>query len=132
MENIPSLQCGKMYREHSAATKEKISEPCWKTCRTYVNQEFLFLDLRKEDGQNPAVFSETDGALLGEQWTLNIGESPSVAVESHLSWILEDDAPEKYYLSAKACQGILRRAEKRGKSLPSVLEKALMDVIQKQ
>lgn len=77
MENIPSLQCGKMYQEHSAATKEKISEPCWKTCRTYVNQEFLFLDLEKEGGQNPAVFSETDGALLGEQWMLNIGESPA-------------------------------------------------------
>lgn len=75
MENTPNLQCGKMYREHSAATKEKISEPCWKTCRTYVNQEFLFLDLEKEGGQNPAVFSETDGALLGEQWTPNIRKS---------------------------------------------------------
>lgn len=31
----------------------------------------------------------------------------------------------KYYLSPKACQGILRRASSRGKTLPTVLQKAL-------
>lgn len=55
----------------------------------------------------------------------NIGESPSVAVESTLSQILEDNVPEKYYLSQKACEGILRRAERRGKKLPDVLKTAL-------
>ncbi len=33
--------------------------------------------------------------------------------------------PEKYYLSPKACQGILRRASARGKELPAILKKAL-------
>jgi hypothetical protein len=33
--------------------------------------------------------------------------------------------PEKYYLSATACRGILRRAEKRGKVLPPLLDIAL-------
>lgn len=33
--------------------------------------------------------------------------------------------PLKYYLSPKACQGILRRAEKRGKELPESLKQAL-------
>lgn len=33
--------------------------------------------------------------------------------------------PQKYYLSAKACAGILRRAEKRGKVLPPALHTAL-------
>jgi hypothetical protein len=33
--------------------------------------------------------------------------------------------PEKYYLSATACRGILRRAEKRGKALPPLLDIAL-------
>jgi DNA (cytosine-5)-methyltransferase 1 len=32
----------------------------------------------------------------------------------------------KYYLSPKACQGILTRASKRGKELPEVLKKALI------
>ena len=33
--------------------------------------------------------------------------------------------PERFSLSPKACQGILRRAEKRGKELPEVLKVAL-------
>lgn len=57
---------------------------------------------------------------------LNTGESPNVAVESHLSQILEDNVPEKYYLSPKACLGILRRAENRCKPLPNVLQQALV------
>ena len=35
------------------------------------------------------------------------------------------DVPQKYYLSQKACLGILRRASERGKKLPDVLELAL-------
>ena len=39
--------------------------------------------------------------------------------------ILMDNVPERFSLSPKACQGILRRAEKRGKELPQVLKAAL-------
>ena len=42
-----------------------------------------------------------------------------------LSQILMAGVPEKYYLSQKACLGILRRASERGKELPEVLQKAL-------
>ncbi len=42
-----------------------------------------------------------------------------------LSSILMDHVPERFSLSPKACQGILRRAQKRGKELPEVLRKAL-------
>jgi hypothetical protein len=46
-----------------------------------------------------------------------------------LSDILETgDVPQRYYLTAKACQGILRRAEKRGKDLPLPLQRALAAV----
>jgi len=38
------------------------------------------------------------------------------------------DLPQRFFLSATACQGILRRAEKRGKVLPPMLEKALQAV----
>lgn len=37
--------------------------------------------------------------------------------------------PMRYYLSEKACLGILRRAEKRGKKLPPALEEALKNHI---
>jgi hypothetical protein len=33
--------------------------------------------------------------------------------------------PTRFYLSSKACAGILRRAEKRGKELPEQLQRAL-------
>ena len=49
--------------------------------------------------------------------------------ESTLSQILVRNAPEKYNLSAKACAGILRRAEKRGKELPTMLREALEEVV---
>lgn len=61
----------------------------------------------------------------GECLTLNSGESPNVAVASHLSQILEAQPLPKYYLSPKACQGVLRRAERRGKELPPILKAAL-------
>ena len=68
--------------------------------------------------------------------TLNTSEhaaspslSPSAAAVCSLSDILETgDVPRRYYLTAKACQGILRRAEKRGKVLPTVLRQALQAV----
>ena len=51
---------------------------------------------------------------------------PNDVVESRLSQILQETAPEKYYLSPRACQGILTRAAKRGKQLPKELEMALL------
>jgi len=62
-----------------------------------------------------------------ECWTLSTSESPSVAVASSLSDILESPGPHlrKYFLSAKAATGILRRAAKRGRVLPVALHGAL-------
>ena len=71
-------------------------------------------------------FWEINSAWLGESWMLNSGVSPSVARESSLSQILQDDPPRKYYLSKTACLGILRRAEARGKELPPQLRDALI------
>jgi DNA (cytosine-5)-methyltransferase 1 len=109
---------------------EKISEPCWKNLPAWNNQTLQFLDLRVggADGEKLEQSSETDGAWLGDNLTLNIGEFPNAERESLLSWILEDNVPQKYYLSARACQGILTRASRRGKPLPEVLRQALMDV----
>ena len=62
----------------------------------------------------------------GESLTLSIGECPSDAVECSLSDILETgDLPRRFYLSGKACRGIIRRAANRGKALPKHLQQAL-------
>ena len=45
--------------------------------------------------------------------------------KSSLSEILQDNVDKNYYLSEKACLGILRRASERNKELPAVLKKAL-------
>jgi hypothetical protein len=62
--------------------------------------------------------------------TLNISEWPSDAAVCSLSDTLETgDVPQRFYLSATACQGILRRAEKRGKKLPDTLRLALENTV---
>jgi hypothetical protein len=46
-----------------------------------------------------------------------------------LSDIVETgDVPQRFFLTARACAGILRRAEKRGKALPPSLKEALVRV----
>src|SRR3990167_9252235 len=66
----------------------------------------------------------------GASLMLSSLEFPSAAAVCSLSQVLEADAPQKYYLSPRACQGILRRAEKRGKSLPPFLQASLEQVAQ--
>jgi hypothetical protein len=61
--------------------------------------------------------------------TLSISDWPSDGSVCSLSDILETgDVPQRYYLSPKACAGILRRAAKRGKELPPQLLAALQAV----
>ena len=65
-------------------------------------------------------------ASAGESLMLNTSAWPSDAAVCSLSDILETGSvPQRFFLSAKACQGILRRAEKRGKELPEALSQAL-------
>src|SRR5690606_39152039 len=60
----------------------------------------------------------------------NISEWPNAAAVCSLSQVLEKGSiPQKFFLSAKACAGILRRAEKRGRHLPLLLEMALRKVV---
>ena len=61
----------------------------------------------------------------GDSLMQSFGEYPREENVSTLSQILQAGVPEKYYLSQKACLGILRRASVRGKKLPTVLQRAL-------
>jgi hypothetical protein len=63
------------------------------------------------------------------EWTATGVPSPSDGTVCSLSDVLETgDVPQRYFLSAKACAGILRRAEKRGRALPPLLLEALRAV----
>ena len=123
------LQCGKTSPVHLAVTKERTSKPSSKPSAKSRTPAFQFLCLKRESGRKPDVSWETDTALRGVSMTLNFGEFPSEERESTLSQILEANAPEKYFLSARACAGILRRAEKRGKELPQMLKEALEEAV---
>jgi len=60
------------------------------------------------------------------------GESSSVPVEPILQMILERQPDSRYELSGKAAAGILRRAGRRGRKLPPMLEEALKRVAETQ
>jgi hypothetical protein len=64
--------------------------------------------------------------------TANTSEAPLELIPSKLYDILEVDAGKKYHLSATACEGILRRAERRGKELPPMLKEALVQMIERE
>ena len=92
LEQISAL---KALKKLTSPTILTASSPVWKNSAMGSRQEFL---------------------------TLNSSESPKDAVASSLSDVLEvGPVPPQYYLSAKACRGILRRAAKRGRELPPVL-----------
>ena len=119
---------GKMSRERSAATKAETSRPCSRKRSASSNRKPPVLKCLKKAGLPGAGIGTwtDDGAWLDEYMTRNTGECPSVVVESRLSQILEATPHTKYCLSARACQGILRRAERRGKDLPKLLKEVLI------
>ena len=88
---------------------------------------FMSLDLTPGHGNLLGEsYWELHSPWRGGSLTLNTGVSPRDARVSSLSRILEDSPPRKYYLSPKACLGILRRSRERKKPLPHTLEIALM------
>ena len=119
---------GRMCQEPSAATAEKTSKPSLrKSSGSSSRNAPMCLCLKTESGakQDACMTNWADGALLGEYTMHSFGEYPREENASRLSQILEECAPQKYYLSARACQGILNRAKRRGKNLPSELKAAL-------
>lgn len=123
------LWSGEMCPELSAATKEKTSRQSSKRSSASQSRKPPILMCLKKAGQLGVATTmnwEDDGAWLGECMMRNTGECPNAAVVSRLSQILEVTPQEKYSLSAKACQGILRRAERRGKDLPEMLKTVLL------
>ena len=106
--------------------RAKTSESFWRRSSALNAIPFQSLDLTPGAGNLLGEFYwELISPWRGGASTLNTGVSPRDAKASSLSQILQADPPLKYYLSPKACLGILRRAFERGKELPKKLERAL-------
>jgi len=150
---------GKMSPEPLVPTGEKTSKPSSRKSSGSQNRMLpMFLYLKK-DGTSREYSWENLGASLGESTMPNIGgslkdarallslgtlmgcllpgfyldvnfgEKPDIPNPTKLSEVLEEQAADKYRLSSRACQGILNRAEKRGKQLPEILKQALENQI---
>ena len=74
------------------------------------------------DGQVARFLATSDVLVSG---LISFGKPDN---RKKLSDVLTSNATPKYYLSPRACRGILRRAEKRGKEIPETLKRALETV----
>ena len=120
--------CGKTFREPSPVERPKARTSASSSKRSSELSAVPFMSLDLTPGHGNLLgesYWELISPWLGGAWMLNTGVSPNDARESSLSQILQDAPPIKYYLSPKACLGILRRASERGKALPPKLERAL-------
>ena len=130
MENTLNSQYGKMFPVRLVQMNERTSGLSSKNSAKLKEVTPIFLDLRNGGGDLLGTMQdlswETGFQSLGESSMVNFGEYPNAVEESSLWQILEDNVPEKYSLSEKACQGVLRRADRRGKDLPILLRVALM------
>lgn len=89
-----------------------------------------FQCLLLDDGLEPewleAKSAEKSAASHGERSTLNFGASPNIERGSSLLRVLEGgEGTYRYSLTPKACAGILRRVNAKGKKLPELLEAVL-------
>ncbi len=98
------------------------------------NGELLPPRAEREDesgGQALVVCLDPKEQSRGDSSMPNISEFPNAAAVCSLSRVLETgQIPSRFFLSSTACAGILRRAEKRGRTLPKQLREALERVAQ--
>ena len=119
---VADFACGKMFQERFPQMMDK-------TLPMFLEQWYkgAFLSLGTDGEIQGSSSPKTERDVSnGGCWTLNTWEFRRDAVESSLYSILEHGGVDRrFYLSQRACQGILNRAEKHGKVLPEVLMLAL-------
>jgi hypothetical protein len=87
--------------------------------------------LSRQIAEKPSEASSLRWTSSGTVWRgacsmRSISDSPNAGSASFLSDILETgDLPRRYFLSPRACRGILKRASRRGRVLPAALTAAL-------
>ena len=126
MDNTRNGLCGRMCRAPCPLTMGRISGRSLKASSASKTPKQMFLCRRTINGCRQERSWATVILSPGECSTRRrVGASHKDENVYLLSSILQDNAPDRYSLSPKACQGILRRAAKRGKELPQVLREAL-------
>lgn len=124
MGNIPDSPSSRTSPDYSPPPGAQTFAPSSRRSSVSATIPFLYLNLQRDDGCVPGksweIISPSHGAFRGR----NTGACPREGIASSLSQILQPDALEKYYLSRRACEGILRRAQRRGKALPPMLKEA--------
>ena len=116
--------------ERAAASFTSLRESCMSfdplgsSSRMFPDFSVVTTDetLRKSSGFS---WSSAGMGFNGVCLTASFSESPRDAVVCSLSDVLESHAPQRFFLSQKAAEGILRRAKKRGRTLPERLMTAL-------
>ena len=122
------IWCGRMFPEPSPVVHQKARTSGVSSRRSSELKSVVFQSLDLTPGAGNLLgesYWELISPWRGDALMLNTGVSPREEKESSLSQILQDDPPDKYYLTRKACLGILRRASERGKELPEKLKRAL-------
>ena len=119
--STPNTSCGKT----SPASCQQKTTPSAVFSQGLLAQMPHSFQAEGSDGQTRVWLLDPKDAQYGAFSTLSISEWPKDAAACSLSAILVSNAPPRYYLSKQACQGILRRAAKRGKKLPGRLAAAL-------
>ena len=119
MINRRAFCCGKTFRVYypQKTTHSATFWLDWFKSVSHCNQQGL-------NGQTLVMCIRPE-LSRGESSMLNTSDSPNDASACSLWQVLEKEASPKYFLSAKACKGILNRAEKRNKVLPATLREAL-------
>ena len=121
------LMCLCLRREHGASQDASME---WETMESPFPWHGKSMTLNTgeslRDAADYACYATSQGLQRQRNClTLNTSEHPRMDIQTRLSDILEQETDPKYDLSAKACEGILRRAERRGKKLPEQLRIAL-------
>ena len=131
--HMPDGWSGKMSPAYYQVGKAAILPPSY---RSSSDGRSRFLT---ESGERPDSSPALPDAStwVGECLTLNIpefnnfrGRSRSEGVVSSLSEVLvRGRIAQKFFLTAKCAEGMLRRVAKRGKQLPAMLERALQALV---
>ncbi len=124
---------GKMSETHSAAIPQALppartSGSSWRRSSELRYITLMSLDLTPGAGDLLGrSYWEDISPWRGGSWMLNSGPAPrSGDAGCLLSQILLEVVPRRYYLSRRACRGILTRSKRRGKPLPPQLELAAL------
>ena len=122
--------CGKMSPLLFPAAEARISDDLFPCSVDGMSRSL------KADGESAGSSPELPviSVYAGEYLTLNTPEFPNFqgrsrsegSVSSLSDILIIGNIPLKYYLTVKCAEGILRRAERRGKPLPPVLKAALI------